>query len=116
MADLKPRIILLERVPPKLESFFFFSRPSSFFSFKRNYPLGSSYWLFLKNVRPKGKCSLGDKKMFAGRQKKCSPRRFAKNLPSECSCMNRQRDDSEIFKIDLIILEDNIDWVDNKYF
>ena len=39
MADLKPRIILLERVPPKLESFFFFSRPSSPFSFKRNYPL-----------------------------------------------------------------------------
>ena len=32
---------------------------------------------------------------------------FGKNVPSECSCMNRQRDDSEIFKIDLIILEDN---------
>ena len=65
--------------------------------------MGSSYWLFLKNVRPKG--------MFAVRQK-CSPRMFAENLPSECSCMNR--DDSEIFKIDLIILEDNIDWVDNE--
>ena len=39
---------------------------------------------------------------------------FGKNVPSECSCMNRQRNDSEIFKIDLIILEDNIDWVDDE--
>ena len=39
MADLKPRIILLERVPPKLESFFFFSRPSSFFFHSREITL-----------------------------------------------------------------------------